>query len=274
MKTIRLLAATATLAALGCSKDAGPFEAEKVPLAYTRFVNAVPDTSAMDYRFVDQVEYSPITLALAFRSFSPYQGTGTGARHIRVFTTSTDINVTTKIVLDTTYTFEANTYYTIVHYGYARTGQTPADQFLIIKDSPPDAGGNVAVRALNLGTGLGSVDLFTSAAGGSDPLPASPTFSNVAYGSVTTYNTRPTGALVVRATAAGTRTPVLADVTAPAGLAADPGQNLTAVGGSGQAGSALVAILMPRSVAGSAAPQTTAFQSPTIVYVVDKNPPR
>ena len=267
-----LLVLTVALTAAGCSKDAGPFETEKVPLAYTRFVNAVPDTSAMDYRFVDQVENSPVTLGLQFRQFTPYQGTGVGPRHIRVFPTSTDINVTTQIVLDTTFTFEANTYYTIAHVGYTRTGQSPADKFVIIKDDPQSPGGtSVAVRAINLGTGLGAVDLFASATGGSDPLPADPTFANIAFGSATNYSMRPTGAFVIRATAAGTRTPVLADVGAPAGLPADPGLNLTAVGGSGQAGSALVAILMPRSVAGSAA---ASFSTPGIVYVVDKNPPR
>lgn len=264
-----LLACSTALLATGCKEDSGPILAPEVPLAFTRFVNAVPDTGAMDYRFVDQVEFSPVTLGLAFRGFSPYQGAAAGPRHIRVFPTSTDFGTTTSILLDTTITLEPNTYYTIVHVGYARTGQAPGDKFVVLVDARPDPAGNVAVRAMNLGTGLGAVDFFAAPPG--DPLPGTPMFANVAEGAVTNYATRAPGAFAVTATPTASTT-ALATVTAPAGLPADPGSNLTAVGGSGQAGSALLAILMPRSVAGSAAPQSAAFTTPTVVYVVDKHP--
>jgi len=46
----------------------------------------VADTSPTDWRFVDQIEYSPTNIGLAFRSFSPYQPTAPGPRHLRIFT--------------------------------------------------------------------------------------------------------------------------------------------------------------------------------------------
>jgi hypothetical protein len=263
----------AAMAAMAC-KDKGPVEAPVVPLAYTRFVNAVADTGAMDYRFVDFIENSPVTLGLQFRGFTPYQATAPGTRHIRVFPTSTTFSVTTQILLDTTITFEADKYYTIIHVGYARAGQTPADGFRVIEDAPASPGGNIAMRSMNLGLGLGNVDLFLSDTSATAPLPTDPAFSNVAFGAITAYAATTPAALAMKATAAGTRTPILANTRAPFGLPADAGQNLTAVGGTTQAGSALFAIFMPRSVAGSSAPQGTAFQSPAVVFIVDKNPPR
>jgi len=262
------------LLAAGCSKDTGPTVAPVVPLAYTRFVNVVPDTGAMDYRFVDVIDNAPITLGLTYRGLSPYQATGVGARHIRVFPTSTDINVTTKIVLDTTITFEASTYYTIVHVGYARSGSSPKQQFVVIKDNAQTTAANVAVRAINFGIGMGTVDIFASPTGGTAPLPSSATFTGVAYGAVTPYANLAPGTLDLRATPSGATAPVLADNVAPPGAPADPtpSVNLQAIGGSTQPGSAIAAILTPRSVAGSAAPQTTAFAVPAFVYLIDKHP--
>jgi len=269
-----VLACAGVLLVGACAKDAGPFASPAVPLAYTRFVNVVPDTFAMDYRFVDQVEGSPVTLGLAFRSFTPYQATAPGSRHIRVFPTSTDINVTSRFALDTTIAFEAGTYYTIAHVGFARTGSAPRQQFIVIADAAPNAGASVAVRAIHYALGSGAVDVFASPTGGATALPLSPAFGGVAFGTATSYAMLTPGTLALRATATGTRAPVLADNTAPAGLPADPSPavNLQAVGGSSQAGSAMLAILTPRSVAGSAAPQGSAFTVPAFVYLIDKHP--
>ena len=41
------LALVGALLAVGCDKDDGPFFAPQVPLAYTRFVNAIPDTGSV-----------------------------------------------------------------------------------------------------------------------------------------------------------------------------------------------------------------------------------
>jgi hypothetical protein len=266
-----------SLAATACGDEAGPFLAPDLPLAYTRFVSAVTDTGAMDWRFIDAVANSPYVFGQAFRGFSPYQATTPGARHLRIFPTSTNVAITTQIVIDTTITFEPSKYYTLVHVGLARGSGTPADKIVVFDDAPPAASGaTIALRAINLGPGLntgtpGPVDIFATTAT-SDPTPGTPLFSNVAFLSATSYVTRPTGALALRATAAGSTTPVLANVLAQPGIPADPSLTGSAVGGSNQAGTAMTAFVFPRSTAGSAAPQGSAFTSPTIIYLVDRRP--
>jgi len=147
-----------------------------------------------------------------------------------------------------------------------------ADKLVVLTDNIPEvATGNVAVRAVNLATGLGNVDVFASASGGTTPLPASPLFANVAYLASTAYSNLTPGPLALRVTAAG-QTTVMADSLAPPGLAADPAANLNAVGGSTRGGSAFSAFTFPRSVAGSAAPQGAVFQRPGITYIIDRNP--
>ena len=87
MRVTRIgLALVGALMAVGCDKDDGPFFAPQVPLAYTRFINAIPDTGAVDFRFIDLLEYSPFAVQLTYRGFTPYQGTAPGARHLKVFT--------------------------------------------------------------------------------------------------------------------------------------------------------------------------------------------
>jgi hypothetical protein len=269
LRTVLLTCGVAALAA-SCKEDEGPFVAPTESIAFVRYVHAVPDTGATDWRPIDALKNSPPAIGLNFRGFTPYAAMGSGARHIRIFPTSTNINITSVPLIDTTLTFTADTYYTLVYTGFARAGQTPADRLVLIQDQVPTvAAGQVAVRVINFESG--SVDVFASASGGTTPLPTAPLLSAVASGAVSTYATQTPGPLALRVTAAGTRTPVLADVVAPPGLAADPANNLTAVGGSTMGGSAFTAFVFPRSVAGSSA---QSFTTPGIVYVIDKHPPR
>jgi hypothetical protein len=268
------LAALATLLVTACSnQDAGPFTAVIPPLAYTRFVNAVPDTGAIDFRFVDAVEYSPFATALAFRSFTPYQGTAPGARHMRTFPNSTDITVTSQIMKDATLTFEAGKYYTIAFVGNSRAGATNPADLVVMEDATPDPGASIAVRVVNFGTDLSNVDVYAAASTGA-ALPGTPSYTNVAYRAASSWVTMTPGTLALKVTDAGTTTPLRANVAAPAGApkgtTVDPDAN--PIGGAAQPGSAFTAFFMPRSVAGSKAPQSSAFTNPTIVYIVDKSP--
>jgi hypothetical protein len=273
MRVTRIgLALVGAILAVGCSKDDGPFFAPQVPLAYTRFINAIPDTGAVDFRFVDLLEYSPFAVQLAYRGFTPYQGTAPGARHLKVFTnpggTASQIPFVTGVLADETPSLEAGKYYTLVAVGYARTTGTPRVKLQVYEDPIPDPGSNVAFRVVNLATGLGSINVGVTA-NSTDPLPT-PTFSNVAYLGASAYVTRAPGNAwfrVVDATAAE----IVAGNgrQAPVGAAGDPLNNLTTIGGSGQAGSAVTAYVVPRSVAGSTAPSVT---TPSIIFIVDKHP--
>jgi hypothetical protein len=246
--------------------------APKVPLAYTRFVHAVPDTQATDWRFIDQLENSPTAIGLAFRGTSPYQATAPGARKLRIFPADTNVNVVQQMLIDTTITLTAGTYYTLVHLGNARGN---ADRLLVIQDDIPNVQTtNVAIRTVHLGTGLTSLDVFLSDTASALPLPSSPQFANLAYASASAYATRAPGAFRLRTTTSG-QTSIVANAIAPPGAPAVPVDNLTAIGGSTMGGSAITAFVFPRSVAGSKAPQTpSAFTSPAIVYLIDRHPPR
>ena len=269
MNRHRILLLAVAAIAIGCKEDDGPFLAPTPPIAYVRYVHAVPDTGATDWRPIDALENSPPAIGISYRQFTPYQAMGAGNRHIRVFPTSTDINITSKFLIDTTITFTPNTYYTLIHTGYARPGETPADGILVIQDAIPATNTTqVAVRLVHQGVGVGAVDAVGVDAGGATSTIASGT----AYNAVSTYAMRGTGAFSVRVTASGTTTPVLATAAAPAGAAADPANNLTAVGGATIAGSALSAIVFGPSVAGSRAPQGGAFASAAVVYLVDRHP--
>lgn len=261
------------LTPLACDDDGGVTAASRVPLAFTRFVHAVADTSATDWRFTDQLENSPVAFGLTFRGFTPYQATAPGNRRLRVFTTSTNIDITSRFLIDSVLSFDEGAYYTIVHLGYARPGQLPADQIVILNDEMPAvAAGSIAIRAAHLGAGLGSLDVFADTLGGTSPLPASPLFAGLSLSSAASYALRDTGRLALRVTNAGQTSPVVISAVVPAGEAGDPSRNLTTIGGSRMAGSAISALVVPRSVAGSPAPQALAFQAPALVFLIDKHP--
>ena len=274
MRVSRIGLALVALLAVGCSKDDGPFFAPQVSLAYTRFINAIPDTGSVDFRFVDLVEYSPFSIQLAYRGFTPYQGTAPGARHLKVFTNpggaSTQIPFVTGVLLDETPTFEAGKYYTIVAVGYARTTGTPRVKLQVFEDAIPDPASQVAFRVVNLATGLSSLDVSLTT-NSTDPIPGTPNVSdNLAYLAASAWLTRATGNAWFRVQDAAAAEIVTGNGRqAPIGAAGDPLNNLTTIGGSSQAGSAVTAWVFPRSVAGSTAPSVT---TPSIVFTVDKHP--
>jgi hypothetical protein len=272
-RAVPALLVLCTIALVACDNDGGVTVATRVPLAYTRFVNAVPDTGPTDWRFIDGIENSPVAFGLTFRQFTPYQGTSPGSRHLRVFPTNTDISVTSRFLVDTVLPFVDDTYYTIVDLGYADSTRGPKHRIAVIVDQMPTLDTvSIAVRAIHLAVGSGPIDVFASATGGAAPLPASPLLSAVAFGSASAYTAMGTGALDLRVASQGLRAPILADVAAPPGAPADVSQNLTAIGGSGIAKSVLSALYLPRSVAGTSAPQTAPFTVPTLVYLVDRHP--
>ena len=129
MKTSRIAFVLAAAALVGaCGRGTSDtFTANNGPQAYVRFVNAIPDSGAGDWRFVDFVEGSPVTFGLAFRSMFPatgYQGAAAGSRHIKVFQSSTNIALTQVVFLDTTFTFVAGNHYTLVAAGTLRAPAT------------------------------------------------------------------------------------------------------------------------------------------------------
>lgn len=261
----------ASIAACERNTSGTPFEPD--PLAAVRFVNAVPDTMAMDYRIVDIVTNAGLYDA-AFRGNQGFYSTILAGQHtIKVFLSSTDPAITQTVVNETTFNFVEGKSYTFVHSGFMRSGQTPAVAAAIVEDAlPTPAAGKIAVRALNLAAGLGAVDVFVGTDADTTALPSTtPRWTNVAFGAFTPYVDMDPAGYVVAATATGTTTPMLVRrTTAPAGLAASG--TTSAIAGVTIAGSALTIVVFPRSVSGSSAPQTSAFTRPAAAFLYDRRP--
>lgn len=268
-----LLVAVLALGAVGCTTDDGALTASSTPpLAYVRYVNALPDTMNTTVRFVDYLEFTPQTFVnVAYRDYGQglYQGLKTGSRHFKVFnsdiaTFSTAGN--TAVLADETLTFDAGKYYTILFTGYARGG---SKKIVVFEDVLPAPGSNVALRVLNANTGLGAVDVYKLAAAG-DAVSGTPLFAAVAEQKYSSYQTFAPGAFALRATNAASPAGLgTTGTTAPAGTAGttlvDP------VWGATVAGTVMTAMVFPASVTGSMA---VAAAAPSIVYIVDKLPPR
>jgi hypothetical protein len=275
MKLQRLMMLGLAVAALAaCEKNEGPFTAPDVPTAYVRYVHAVADTGALELRFIDKVEGSQWYGQPAFRSITNYLPIDAGERRFRIFPVdpNNNINIVSQIVIEHTATFEANKYYTLLHTGYARAGATPADRIVVLEDPvPTPASGQIAVRAVHAGAGMGTLDVYATDTAAAAALPGSAMFQGLTYESSSAFGTLAPGPLSFRATASGTPTPVVARGNAPVGAeAATSSQSRQA--GFSIAGSVLTAFIFPRSVAGSAAPQTTAFTSPAVVWMQDNEP--
>jgi len=274
-----LFAVILACGATACAKDVVGVAHPAPPLAYVRYINAVPDTFNLDFRAVDQVQYSEPFLDVAFRGLGEgnYQGYQAGSRHIRVFldpnpsgvTVAVSPTVASTVMVDTTFTFTAGTYYTIVHVGGSRAGAAVKEKFWIIQDAlPTQSTANVAFRIVNTAYVQGAVDVYVN---GTTPLTGAPAAASLAFGSTTAYLTQAPGPIVIRLTAPGTINAVgaAAGYTVQAGTAgttaADP------IYGSGIGGSIFSAFIFDASSAGTVG---AAFAAPGVVFFPDLQPPR
>jgi hypothetical protein len=248
--------------------DSGPIVAPNAPTAFIRFVNAMPDTLGVDFHAVDMIENSPY-IATNFRDIKQagYTPVAAGSRHFREFLSNpsaASAGTVTQVLVDTVLALQAGVHYTLIHAGFARAGQTPAAKFIALQDQlPTPSSGQIAVRVINLGAGLGNLDVYASQTS-TEPLPAAPVIASTAFVSPTSYVNMPVSAtLSFRATTAGGKT-VLMTGTAPVGEPAKGG--LDPVPGSSIAGSVFTVYLFPSSVPGSRA---ATFSTPGITVVSD-----
>ena len=259
---------------VGCSKEK-TFTEPLPPLAAIHFLNAIPDTMQLDFRVVDIVSNAGFFDANFRDGNMFYTGIEAGNREIRVFLSSTDPNISSQVVWDSTLTLTEATHYTLIQTGFARSGQTPARSAWVLTDAPAAPGAaQIGLRVVHAGAGMANVDVNVTHHA-TDTLPDTPLLANVAYGTASSYLTLPVDAVAtdttrVVITAAGTKAPVLAVVKPPVGLAGTATTN--PIAGARVAGSVLSAVIVPPSVAGSWAPQTAPFLVPTAVFLVDKRP--
>ncbi len=274
MQHLALLALSAAGLAACNGNDTGGVTSTHPPLAYVRYVHAMPDTGIVDVRLVDKVENLNM-FQLPYRSVTPYQGIQAGDRHFVVWVATTnpdpDPLVVQQKLKDTTITLQADTYYTLVETGYARAGQVPAQHIVVLQDAAPTApaANQFAMRVVVAAPGAAAAyDVF----GGPDTTTApagAPTFANLSYSATlagTNYASFNTGAMGLQLTATGTTTPILGKSVVMPGT---PASGVTTAGpGSTVAGSVLTAFVFPPGVAGSPAASTRA----NVSYSIDRRP--
>ena len=271
--TTGALASALLLISAACGDNTGVAE-PAAPKAFIRFINALPDTLGVDFHAVDILENSPY-IATTFRDIKQagYTPVAAGTRHFREFLSNPNAPIAstvTQVLVDTTMNLLAGAHYTMTHAGFARAGQTPSAKFVVIHDDlPTPPAGQIAVRVINLAAGMGSVDVYASAAS-TGALPISPLFANAAYLAPTGYvNVSTSATLSFRATAAGAGSLAapFATVIAPAGDVGTP--SLDPIPGSAIAGSVFTVYVFSRSSPGTLAPQTPGFLTPGMVVVPD-----
>jgi hypothetical protein len=248
--------AIATLAA--CDEDAISEELGPQSSAAIRWVNAVADTVAMDYRVIDYPSNAS-EASLAFQGVSGrWRIIPAGNHQVKAFFTSTTaagtgVDIVSQVIDEASFNLEANKKYTILHYGFAKAGANPQKKLTLIEDVVPTVpAGQIAIRVINAAPALGTVNVYANlgtAVGGAAT--GTPAFSNVAAGAATPWVNFPAasgGATTYRVTAtAPGSTAALADFLAPVGTPATAATAtsgaLDAVPGTQQATSALTIIV-------------------------------
>lgn len=280
MRAFRLLALGAVCAGMAaCSRDTDGEIVAHDPVGGLRYVNLVSNAGALDFRIVDIVGDAPNSVGAAFRSGGlpygannpiptqpPHLQVRAGTRNIRVFLSGTVDTISSFVVMDTTVTFEANTNYTFFLHG-----TSAAPQLLVSKDSVPTIpAGNFALRVINLAATMSSavnqpanintpVDVAVSNITAASP-GATPQFTNLPFGTISPYVNVPvtvaaTPLMKLVGLASGTTSPNLFVGTLPTGVATVANVS-NGIAGTLAAGSAITAVIVPRSTPASPAPQT------------------
>ena len=248
------------IALLGCKKEA-TFTEPIGDFAGITWANLVPDTGKLDVRVIDIPSNAGLFQA-DFRTSLIYPtGIQAGTRHIKVFIHSTNPDTAKLFLVDTTFTFIVDEPYSFYVAGFARAGATPRVRAVITPATLPTVGATqFAVRVLNLTPSLAGAttpDTTVAVDAWIKPVTATatgtPEVSNLAFGAVSPYVVLDTGRYEVALTATGTgAAPFVAAPVLP-GTRGTP--SVDAIGGSIVAGTVLTAVILPRSVPGSKAPQ-------------------
>ena len=283
--------------AVGCHPDAVT-NSPVVPRAGINFANLVPDTNKLIIRVVDIVSNAYLPGGGGtFRAANQYPiAIEAGTRHIKVFFDTSDVILAQTVLLDTTYTFTQDASYSFQVGGFARSGRTPALRAQIIQNSLPTPGaGKIAVRVMSFAPSLaGAVpvladttvlpDAFIRKV---DSLPSgSADATSLGYLASTAYAILDTGRYRVTLTAPGTTGPPIVQAAMIAGSIGAKDTN--PIGGTLVAGTVMTAVIVPRSVVGSKAPQlgsptakkvevitrsndTVTVQSGTITVIINRS---
>jgi hypothetical protein len=236
------------------------------PTAAVRFINANTEGWALDMRSITQVDWVPVANNLPYRGTTVYFPTEAGKQlTFRVFPTSINIDETSRMLHETSFTFQEGLRYTLLMVGSV----AGTLQYVVFNDdtSPPPAD-NISVRLVNVTTGTAQ-GYLTATAAVPDPLPAA-TFANVGARAASQYVNRAAGAVAAHATS--TATTGTATATGPSAGAVVPGQLPAA--GVNSAGTKFSVYYFPAVTAVAAAQGRPAVGAvaASLLWLVDRNP--
>lgn len=287
MRYNKRVACVAGLVALAaCSDESGVTNnGEPEAAALVRFVNSVPDMGSVNLVFVDRVENLPTLQGVAFQSASGFfQRVSPGARSARVFPTSTNIDTAKLVLVDTTVSLNADARYSLVYAGLAGGNR---DRLAILPEErtpPTPPAGSIALKVLNAGTDLGTVDVYiTPAPAGSNnanpisnavavvrnvPYLAMSAYVNVPVRPLATSTTPATAETLYQftVTAAGSSTPLFSARPNQPGAAAPAGATYGPQPGVGIDGSVMTVVV----TGGATASARQAARTPTATLLADK----
>lgn len=287
--------AALVFAAAACQQDDGGASVTSVPpLAFVRYINAVPDTlvpgivsirvnavttlpettfaTPTNYtstlRFTDYLEFTPQSWAnVAFRGLGVggYQGVKAGTRTFKIFSFDPTF-FTTRQRADTSFNFVAGNYYTIVHWP-AAAGQPVR---ILEETLPAVNAANFQYKVMHLAQGVGAVDVYQQNAVNAT-VTGAPLATNVPELAQSAYvSLAPQAALAVQVTAPGSTANVAGTLAAAGGLAAS---GLEYFAGSNQGGSVMTAFAFRGQGAVVQFNRTwRAATNPSIVWYMDRRP--
>jgi hypothetical protein len=276
-----LMCAASVLAVTACDDDGVTVQGDPPPAALVRFINTVPDTGTVDFRFIDKVENLPTLLNVPFRGASGlFQRADPGARPARVFPSSSTLALTQIMLVDTMLTLTANNRYTLVYAGRAAGNQ---DRLAVITEAatiPIAPANQISLKILHAAVGTGAVDVYvtptTGTANPANPIADAVTVvRNVAFLGQSAYVNVPvrpaTGNThyAFTVTAAGSTTPLFTARPNLPGTAVPAGQTYGAQPGFQVSGSVLTVVVTAGSVPGTRQ-STTATQTPNAFVIVDR----
>jgi len=265
-----LLLGSAVLAVAACSSDPVSKVVTPDPSASIRWVNAIPDTVGMDYRVVDYPSNASEPNLLFGTSSGNWRIIPAGSHHVQAFFSCPASltaavgnpcqvpSVVSTVIDDATFNLEAGKKYTILHYGFAKAGATPAKKLMLIEDVPPTVpAGQVAIRVINAAAAYGSMNVYSSLSPDTTGVASgTPAFANLAAGAVSAWVNFPvaSGSNSYRLIATSTSsTTSLTKFLAPVGVVATPATVTTgaldAVPGARIAGSAFTIVIFGPKVA-------------------------
>ena len=141
--------------------------------ANIRFVHVSPDTDAVNIIY----DSATVVTSLGYHGATPYQALDWGSKEVKVQSA-----VTGATYSDATISPTFQGYYTYLLFGGGSSMST-----LLLSDSVADAdSGKFYLRAANVATGIGSIDIYLLSAGTTIDQVA-PTFSSLAYGGTATF---------------------------------------------------------------------------------------